>query len=135
MSVTTENNVAAQAGDEPMQVGWLNVQYGTFFRLGELAASERTTEMLISGEVIRVYSGPGAKWACPDCGNASRFDHRGCIMSVSPRATADVERDAARFRSAIALDDNAGALYAAVLSYGPDESAIRAAFDSDISQT
>lgn len=89
-----ENNAAAQAGDEPMQVGWLNVKYGTFFQIGELAASERTTEMLISGEVTRVYSGPGAKWACPDCSNAQRFSHRGCVMfSDSPRATADVERD------------------------------------------
>ena len=56
--MTTETNVPAQASDEPMQVGWLNVKYGTFFHLGGLIQSQRATEMLASGEIIPVYSAP-----------------------------------------------------------------------------
>jgi hypothetical protein len=42
----------------------------------------------------------------------------------------EAARDAARFRLAIAEDDNAETLYAAVLSHAPDGEAIRREFDS-----
>lgn len=36
-------------------VGYLNVVYGTFFRPAELAATDRTRELMESGEIIAVY--------------------------------------------------------------------------------
>jgi hypothetical protein len=46
------------------------------------------------------------------------------------RGVGEAARDAARFRLAIAEDDNAETLYAAVLSHAPDGEAIRREFDS-----
>lgn len=43
-----------------------------------------------------------------------------------------VQGDAARFALAIALDDNAEALYAAVMSNSPNGALIRAQFDADM---
>lgn len=48
-----------------------------------------------------------------------------------PAPLYSTRQDAERFRRAIALEDNAEALYAAVLSHAPDGNAIRRAFDSD----
>jgi hypothetical protein len=44
-------------------------------------------------------------------------------------------RDAGRFAAAIARDDNAEALYAAVMNHAPDGAAIRAEFDKVIQET
>lgn len=38
------------------QIGWYNVKYKSFFRLGEYADTERNDELLASGEIIRVYA-------------------------------------------------------------------------------
>lgn len=93
----------------PKQVGWMNVKFQTFFKLGELAETDRTAEMLNSSEIIRVYS-----WLAPDAGMDAR--------------------DGERFATAIALEDNAEALYGAVMSHAPDGAAIRHSFDAYIAR-
>ncbi|MFZ3286621.1 MAG: Lar family restriction alleviation protein [Telluria sp.] len=59
---------------------------------------------------------------CPHCD--------GCKAEPAALPQED-ERDAARFRQAIALADNAEILYAAVLNHWPDADAIRREFDTD----
>lgn len=54
------------------------------------------------------------------------------LDALSAPAQSDAEKDAARYRKAIALEDNAELLYAAVLNHGPDKQAIDAEFDAAI---
>jgi hypothetical protein len=62
-------------------------------------------------------------------------------LRVTPASTPDAvttsedARDAARFRQAIALEDNADTLHAAVLNNAPDGEAIRAEFDAAMRAT
>lgn len=83
-----------------------------------------------------------------ELGTLTHYDHRGCLMEpdqtgdyllisdvrdlLAKRAAQQPSGgDAERFALAIALEDNAEAMYAAVMSNAGDGAAIRAAFDAD----
>lgn len=68
-------------------------------------------------------------YICIDCGAVfAAADHD--RSKAAPVSAEGLERDAARFQQAIALDDNAEALYTAVLNNSPDGIAIRCEFDA-----
>lgn len=52
----TRPQPAAQVAQPLTHVGYFNKKYGIFFRLGELAASERKAELLATGEIVQVFA-------------------------------------------------------------------------------
>ena len=81
-----------------------------------------------------------AMWASHALGAGNENEHvrrfARAMLAASPADQVGDARDAKRYRSAIALEDNAETLYAAVLNHGGGNSAaINAEFDASLSAT
>lgn len=55
-ALRTHENGGQESEAGAVSIGWVNLKYGTFFNLAQIAATERNAELINSGEIVQVFT-------------------------------------------------------------------------------